>query len=47
MQVWNRKELIEVPEVGIGAISFVYGTVFGRILAKTILCRKFVSQAYG
>lgn len=47
MQVWNRKELIEVPEVGLGAIRFVYDTAFGRILAKTILCRKFVSHLYG
>lgn len=47
MQVWNRKELIEVPEVGIGAIRFAYGTAFGRILAKGILCRKFVSHIYG
>ena len=47
MEVWDRKELIEVPEVGIGAIRFVYGTVFGRILAKTILCRRFVSDIYG
>ena len=47
MQVWNRKELIEVPEVGLGAIRFVYDTAFGRILAKTILCRKFVSSFYG
>ena len=47
MQVWDRKELIEVPEVGIGAIRFVYGTVFGRLLAKGLLCRKFVSDLYG
>ena len=47
MQVWNRKELVEVPEVGIGAIRFVYGTVLGRLLAKGILCRKFVSDLYG
>lgn len=47
MQVWDRKELIEVPEVGLGAIQFVYGTAFGRLLAKGILCRKFVSQLYG
>lgn len=47
MQVWNRKELIEVPEVGIGAIRFAYGTAFGRVLAKGILCRDFVSRAYG
>lgn len=47
MQVWNRKELIDEPEVGLGAIRFAYGTVFGRFLAKTILCRKFVSNIYG
>ncbi len=47
MQLWNRKELVEVPEVGIGAIRFVYGTVVGRLLAKGILCRKFVSDLYG
>lgn len=46
MQVWNRKELIEEPEVGAGAIHFTYGTAFGRILAKAILCRRFVSNAY-
>ena len=46
MEVWNRKELIEVPEVGIGAIRFVYDTVLGRLLAKGILCRKFVSNMY-
>ena len=47
MQVWDREELVEVPEVGIGAIRFVYGTVLGRLLAKGILCRKFVSDLYG
>ena len=47
MQVWNRKELIEEAEVGLGAIRFAYGTVFGRFLAKTLLCRKFVSGLYG
>ena len=47
MQVWNRKKLIEVPEVGIGAIRFAYGTAFGRILTKGILCRRFVSRLYG
>lgn len=47
MELWNRKELIEVPEVGIRAIRFVYGTAFGRFLAKGILCRKFVSDLYG
>ena len=47
MQVWDRKELVEVPEVGIGAIRFVYGTLFGRLLAKGILCRPFVSELYG
>lgn len=47
MELWNRKELIEVPEVGIGAIRFVYDTAFGRLLAKGILCRKWVSNLYG
>ncbi len=47
MRIWNRKELIEEPEVGIGAIRFAYNTAFGRFLAKTILCRKFVSNLYG
>ena len=47
MQVWNRKELIDIPEVGAGAIGFVYGTAFGRCLAKGILCRKWVSNLYG
>ena len=47
MQVWDRKELVEVPEVGIGAIRFVYGTLFGRLLAKGLLCRPFVSELYG
>ncbi len=47
MQLWNRTELIDEPEVGLGAIKFAYGTVFGRFLAKTILCRKFVSNIYG
>lgn len=47
MQLWNRTELIDEPEVGLGAIRFAYGTAFGRFLAKTILCRKFVSNIYG
>lgn len=47
MELWNRKELIEVPEVGIGAIRFTYGTIVGRMLAKGILCRKWVSDVYG
>lgn len=47
MKVWDRKKIIEVPEVGLGAIRFVYGTVVGRLLAKGILCRKFVSDLYG
>lgn len=46
MQIWNRTELIEEPEVGAGAIRFAYGNPFGRFLAKTILCRKFVSNLY-
>lgn len=47
MQVWDRTKLIEIPEVGAGAIRFVYGTVIGRVLARGILCRKFVSKLYG
>lgn len=47
MQVWDREKLIELPEVGAGAIRFVYGTVIGRLLARGILCRKFVSKLYG
>lgn len=47
MKVWDRKKIIEVPEVGLGAIRFVYGTIVGRLLAKGILCRKFVSDLYG
>ena len=46
MQVWDREKLIEEPEVGAGAIRFAYGNPFGRFLAKTILCRKFVSEFY-
>lgn len=46
MQLWNRQELIEEPEVGAGAIRFAYGNPFGRFLAKTLLCRKFVSDVY-
>ncbi len=46
MKVWNRKELTEEPEVGLGAIRFAYGNPFGRFLAKTLLCRKFVSGIY-
>jgi len=47
MQVWNRTELMEEKEVGLGAIRFASGTAFGRILSKTIFCRKFVSNIYG
>lgn len=46
MKVWNRETLIEVPEVGGAAISFAYGTLPGRVLAKAILCRPFVSNVY-
>lgn len=48
MTVYDRelKKCIETPEVGAGAIRFVYGTAFGRALAKTLLCRRFVSNAY-
>lgn len=47
MQVWNRKELIEAPEVGAGAMRFAYENPVGRTLTKAILCRKFVSNIYG
>lgn len=48
MELYDRKNgtLRTVPEVGGGAIRFVYGTAVGRVLAKGILCRKFVSDAY-
>lgn len=48
MLVYDRqlKKCVETPEVGAGAIRFVYGTAFGRLLAKGILCRRFVSNAY-
>lgn len=46
MLVWNRKEEINVPEVGAGAMRFAYGTAVGRALTKAILCRKFVSNLY-
>ena len=47
-EVWNRAQgaLTQEPEVGAGAMHFVYGTVFGRLLARGILCRRFVSQLY-
>lgn len=47
MEIWNRKTLIQEAEVGGGAIRFAYGTAFGRMLAKTLLCRPFVSKLYG
>ena len=42
-EVWNRAQgaLTQEPEVGAGAMHFVYGTAFGRLLA-----RGFVSQLY-
>ena len=46
MQVWNRKELIETPEVGAGAMRFAYENPVGRVLTKAILCRSFVSNLY-
>lgn len=46
MQVWNRKELIETPEVGSGAMRFAYENPVGRALTKAILCRKFISNLY-
>lgn len=47
MQVWDRTKLTEEKEAGIGAIRFTYGTVLGRFLAKTILCRRPISNLYG
>ena len=38
--------MAEEAEAGLGAIRFTYGTAFGRFLAKAILCRKWVSNAY-
>lgn len=46
MEVWNRRELTQEPEVGLGAIRFAYGTAVGRVLARGILCRRVVSQIY-
>lgn len=46
MQVWNRREIVDEPEVGAGAIRFAYGTMFGRLLVKGVLCRKSVSNIY-
>lgn len=47
MQVWNRTELLERPEVGAGAMRFAYENPIGRMLTKAILCRSFVSNLYG
>lgn len=49
MQVYHRdtKQLVQEEDVGGGAIRFTYGTAFGRMLAKGLLCRKFVSDLYG
>ena len=48
MEIYDRRtgEVRAIPEVGAGAIRFTYGTVLGRLLAKGILCRKFVSNVY-
>lgn len=48
MEIYDRRsgEVRTIPEVGAGAIRFTYGTVPGRLLAKGLLCRKFVSNAY-
>lgn len=48
MQVWDRQaqRLIDLPEVGGGAIRFTYGTAPGRLLAKGLLCRRPVSALY-
>ena len=48
MEIYDRRsgEVRTIPEVGAGAIRFTYGTVPGRLLAKGLLCRKFVSNTY-
>lgn len=46
MQVWNRKALIDEPEVSPGAMRLAYGTVPGRALTKAVLCRRWVSNLY-
>ena len=48
MEVYDlkTKQMVQEPEAGRGAIRFTYGTAFGRFLAKTILCRKWVSNVY-
>lgn len=48
MEIYDRRsgQVRTIPEVGAGAIRFTYGTALGRLLAKGILCRKFVSDAY-
>ena len=49
MQTYHRdtKQLVQEEDVGGGAIRFTYGTALGRMLAKGILCRRFVSGLYG
>lgn len=49
MQVYDRAqgEMVQAPEVGKGAMHFVYETACGRLLAKGILCRHFISKLYG
>ena len=46
-EVWNRAQgaLTQEPEVGAGAMHFVYGTAFGRLLARGILCRRFFTSS--
>lgn len=48
MEIYDRRsgEVRTIPEVGAGAIRFTYGTVPGRLLARGLLCRRFVSNAY-
>lgn len=47
-EIWDRAagQLVSTPDVGAGAMHFVYGTAFGRLLAKSILCRRLPSNLY-
>ena len=49
-EVWNRAQgaLTQEPEVGAGAMHFVYGTAFGRLppLCFAALCRMAEKPAF-
>ena len=47
-EVWNRAQgaLTQEPEVGAGAMHFVYGTAFGRLLCPAALCRMAEKPAF-